>query len=109
MSPRTSSQQKWILVSIALTDAYTDYIWSRQAMQCTTAMFDFYKYKAGVFLKWVEGQSVTSPEQVDARLVRQYLAGLTRQGKADKTFMLTLARYGRSFAFGMQNTICLRP
>jgi len=27
---------------------------------------------------------VTSPEQVDARLVRQYLAELTGHGKADK-------------------------
>ena len=46
-------------------------------MQCTSATLDFYMCTAGVFLKWVEGQSVTSPEQVDARLVRQYLAGLT--------------------------------
>lgn len=85
MSPRIVTQQKWILASLALTDAYTDFILSRQAMQCTPATLDFYKYTAGVFLKWVEGQSVTSPEQVDARLVRQYLAELTGQGKADKT------------------------
>ena len=85
MSPRTVTQQKWILASLALTDAYTDFILSRQAMQCTPATLDFYKYTAGVFLKWVEGQSVTSPEKVDMRIVRQYLADLTGQGKADKT------------------------
>lgn len=85
MSPRTITQQKWILASLALTDAYTDFILSRQAMQCTPATLDFYKYTAGVFLKWVEGQSVTSPGQVDMRIVRQYLAELTGQGKADKT------------------------
>jgi site-specific recombinase XerD len=54
-------------------------------MQCTPATLDFYKYIAGVFLKWAEGQSITSPEQIDARLVRQYLAELAGQGKADKT------------------------
>ncbi|MGD0879037.1 MAG: tyrosine-type recombinase/integrase [Anaerolineales bacterium] len=85
MSPRTATQQKWILASLVLTDAYTDFILSRQAMQCTPATLDFYKYTAGVFLKWVEGQSVISPEQVDSRIVRQYLAELTGQGKADKT------------------------
>ena len=85
MSPKTATQQKWILASLALTDAYTDFILSRQAMRCTPATLDFYKYTAGVFLKWVEGQSVTSPEQIDARLVRQYLAELVGLGKADKT------------------------
>ena len=85
MSPRTATQQKWILASLALTDAYTDFILSRQAMQCTPATLDFYKHTAGVFLKWVERQGVTLPEQVDARLVRQYLAELTGLGKADKT------------------------
>ncbi len=85
MSPRTATQQKWILASLALTDAYTDFVLSRQAMQCSPATLDFYKHTAGVFLKWVEGQSVTSPEQVDARLVRQYLAELAGQGKAGNT------------------------
>jgi len=33
----------------------------------------------------VEEQGITSPEQVDARLVRHYLAELATKGKADKT------------------------
>ena len=85
MSPRTVSQQKWILASLTLTDAYTDFILSRQAMQCSPATLDFYKYTAGVFLKWSEEQGITSLDQVDARLVRHYLAELAGQGKADKT------------------------
>ena len=85
MSPRTATQQKWYLASLALTDAYTDFILSRQAMQCAPTTLDFYKHTAGVFLHWVEEQSVTSPEQVNARLVRQYLAELATKGKSDKT------------------------
>jgi site-specific recombinase XerD len=85
MSARTATQQKWYLASLALTDAYTDFILSRQAMQCTPSTMDFYKHTAGAFLKWVEEQSVTTPEQVNARLVRQYLSELAGQGKADKT------------------------
>ena len=85
MSPKLLTQQKWYLASLALTDAYTDFILSRQAMQCSPNTLDFYKYTAGVFLTWVEQQSVTIPEQVDARLVRQYLAELATKGKSDKT------------------------
>jgi hypothetical protein len=55
MTPRTVTQQKWTLASLALTDAYTDFILNRQAIQCTSAALDFYKYTAGVFFKWVEG------------------------------------------------------
>jgi len=66
--------KKWILASVALTDAYSDIILSRQAMQCTPATMVFYKHTAGVFLKRIEEQGVTSPEQIDTRLVRQYLA-----------------------------------
>lgn len=85
MSPRTTTQQKWYLASLALNDAYTDFILSRQAMQCKPTTMEFYKYTTGVFLAWAEGQSVTAPEQVDARLVRYYLADLTSRGKSDRT------------------------
>lgn len=54
-------------------------------MQCAKNTLIFYKNTAGVFLNWVEEQSITSTEQVDARLVRQYLAELATKGKADKT------------------------
>ncbi len=85
MLSRTKTQQKWYLASLALTDAYTDFILSRQAMQCSPATLDFYKRTAGVFLKWIEEQNVTTPEQVDARHVRLYLAKLAGEGKADRT------------------------
>ncbi|HNE70055.1 MAG TPA: tyrosine-type recombinase/integrase [Anaerolineales bacterium] len=85
MSPRIATTQKWYLASLALTDAYTDFILSRQAMQCAPTTLEFYKHTAGVFLNWTEGQGITSPEQVDARLVRHYLADLTTKGKSDKT------------------------
>jgi len=82
---RTITKQKWTLASVALTDAYTDFILSRQAMNCTPATMDFYKYTAGVFLSWVELQGVTDPSDVTARHVRQYLAQLASEGKADTT------------------------
>jgi integrase len=88
MSPKTCTQQKWYLASLALTDAYTDFILSRQAMQCASTTLEFNKFTAGVFLNWVEQQSVTNPDQVDARLVRQYLAELAAKGKADRTLLV---------------------
>lgn len=84
MSP-TVTQTKWTLASFALHDAYTDFILSRQAIQCTRATLEFYKHTAGAFLSWLESQSVTSPEQVTGRLIRQYIAELSDRGKKDTT------------------------
>ncbi len=83
MSPKTKTAARWTLASVALLDAYTDFILSRQAMNCASATLKFYGNTAGVFLAWVESQNVTTPTEVTARLVRQYLAGL--EGKADRT------------------------
>jgi site-specific recombinase XerD len=70
---------------VALIDAYTDFILSRQAMNCTPATMSFYKFTAGVFLSWVEVQGVTDPQEVTARHVRAYLAELGARGKSDTT------------------------
>jgi integrase/recombinase XerD len=71
--------------SIALTDAYTDFVLSRQAMNCTKATIDFYRHTARVFLVWSEGQGVDAPEKLSARYVRAYLAELVAKGKKDTT------------------------
>lgn len=85
MLSQTSTTQACYLASLPLVDAYTDFILSRQAMQCAHNTMEFYRYTTGAFLKWAEGQNVTTPDQVDARLVRYYLADLVSRGKSDKT------------------------
>ena len=67
----------WSLASLALADAYTDFILSRQAMNCTPVTMSFYRFTAGKFLEWIESQGVTDPQEVSARHVRQFLAELT--------------------------------
>lgn len=84
MSPKTGTEQAWALASIALHDALTDFILSRQAMLCSTGTMRWYGYTAGRFLQWLEGQGITQPEEVTARLVRAYLAELS-PGLADTT------------------------
>ncbi len=78
-------QQQWTLASVALRDAYTDFILSRQAMNCAPATLEFYKYTAGVFITWIEQRGVISPYEVTARHVREYLAELVASGKKDTT------------------------
>jgi len=85
MSPTTQTQVACYLASIDLLDAYTDFMLSRQAKNCTPATLTFYRYTAGVFLTWVEQQGVTRPEEVTARYVRQYLAELIDSGETDTT------------------------
>lgn len=70
----TKTTPKWTLASVALADAYTDFMLSRQAMNCTPATLEWYSHTAGAFLKWLEAQGVTDPSQTTARHVRAYLA-----------------------------------
>ena len=84
MSP-TKTVQSFALASVSLLDAYTDFILSRQAMNATAVTMSFYRFTAGKFLQWIEGQNVTSPEQVTARHVRQFLAELINRGLQDTT------------------------
>jgi integrase/recombinase XerD len=85
MTAKSKIQQKFTLASTDLLDAYTDFMLSRQAMNCTPATLTFYQYTAGVFLVWCEEQSIATPEEVTARYIRQYLAMLADRGKKDTT------------------------
>jgi site-specific recombinase XerD len=71
--------------SFALRDAYTDFILARQSMRVSPATLQFYKYTTGFFLTWLESQSVQSPADVTARLVRAYLAELSARKLSDWT------------------------
>ncbi len=85
MSLPTETKAQRYLASVALVDAYTDFILSRQSMQCSPATLQFYRYTAGVFLESLQARGVTSPQDVSARHVREYLAELVGTGKSDTT------------------------
>jgi integrase/recombinase XerD len=73
------------LASLSLNDAYEDFILSRKAEQCSPATLEFYKYTAGKFVSWLEQQGLSSPQEVGARHVREFLALLISQRKSDNT------------------------
>lgn len=76
MLSKTDKVQEWTLTSYKLQDAYTDFVLSRQAMLVSKATQEFYRYTAGFFAHWLEGQNVTEPSEVTPRHVRAYLAEL---------------------------------
>lgn len=73
------------LAAVALLDAWTDFVLSRQAALLSEHTIKFYQYTAGKFVGWLQSQSVLSPAEVTARHVRAYLAELAGRGKADRT------------------------
>lgn len=79
------SKQLGTLASMGLFDAYTNFVLSSLIMQCTKATLEFYRYTAAKFLAWAETQGASEPNQITAFLVRQYLARLAEQGRADTT------------------------
>jgi len=80
-----TTKTKWTLASFALRDTYTDFVLSRQAMNCAPTTLDFYRHTAGAFHSWLEGQGETQPDEVTARLIRQYIAELSDRGRKDTT------------------------
>jgi site-specific recombinase XerC len=85
MDTKTNVKVQWAIASFKIADGYTDFILSRQAMQCSPATMDFYKCTTGKFLQWFEERGATSPNELTARYVREYLAELAGRGLADKT------------------------
>ena len=82
---KTKMKTSRSLASLALTDAYTDFILSRQAMNCTPVTMSFYRFTTGKFLEWIESQGLTDPQEISARHVRQFGAELTNRGLQDTT------------------------
>jgi site-specific recombinase XerD len=85
MSPKINSPQEWVLGSVALQDAYTDFILSRQAALVSKNTLLYYKFTTGLFIQWLEGQGIAKPEEIQPRHVREYLAYLAGKGKSDRT------------------------
>jgi integrase/recombinase XerD len=85
MSPKIETTQKWVLGSVALQDAYTDFILSRQAALVSKNTLLYYKFTTGLFIHWLEEQGIARPDEVQARQVREYLASLVGKGKSDRT------------------------
>jgi len=81
--PKTNPSRK--LASQAFDDAYQDFMLSRQAINCTERTLEFYKYQVFYFLLWTEGQSVTTPNDITPRLVRQYIAERKQKGLSDRS------------------------
>lgn len=79
MATKTDKKQAWTLASFRLSDSFTDFMLSRKVMQCSPGTLKFYRYTLGRFLTWIEGQGITAPPEVDARIIRAYLAELSSQ------------------------------
>lgn len=88
--------------SQALTDAYLDFMLSRQALNCTEATMAFYKFQIFPFLLWVDGQSINTPNDITVTHVRQFLAERRKKGQSDCTLnaaaraIRTLVRFWHS-------------
>ena len=55
--------EKWLLTSVELRDAYTDFMLARPAMNFAPAALEFYEYTAGKFLEWIKQRGATSPRK----------------------------------------------
>jgi site-specific recombinase XerD len=61
-----------------IRQALEDFLLSREAMRCTPATLEHYRYSAGAFITWLEMKNLTHPEEVTAAHVREWLAGMPK-------------------------------
>jgi site-specific recombinase XerD len=66
------------LATSPIRQAFDDFLLSREAMRCTPATLEHYRYSAGAFITWLELQNVTHPEEVKPAHVREWLAGMPK-------------------------------
>jgi site-specific recombinase XerD len=87
MFPQKDTKQNTALnlAAVALLDAYTDFILSKQAALLSENTIKYYQYTCGRFVQWLQSQGITSAAEVGARHVRSYLAELAAGGKSDRT------------------------
>ena len=83
MSPKSDTKQKWALASYALNDAFTDFILSRQAMLCSPRTMNWYAFTLGKVIGWLMENGVTTPDEIQARHVRAYLAEMAVREMSD--------------------------
>jgi site-specific recombinase XerD len=82
---QNNADQFLSLASLNLDEAFEDFMLSRRAMQCSDQTLQFYSHTAGKFIRWLKEHGLTLPREVMARHVREFLAMLISQGKADTT------------------------
>jgi site-specific recombinase XerD len=85
MLTKTALPKRRTLAPPDLELAFTDFILSRQAIQCSNSTLLFYHSTALVFLLWVQDAGITSPPLILPKHVRAYLAELTSKGLTDRT------------------------
>jgi site-specific recombinase XerD len=75
----TETQQKHVTLSTSpIRQALEDFLLSREAMRCTPATLDFYRFTAAAFVSWLELKNLTHPEEVKSSHVREWLAGMPK-------------------------------
>jgi site-specific recombinase XerD len=74
---KTETKNKHVVLSTSpIRQAFDDFNLSREAMRCTPATLEFYRFTAGAFITWLELKNVTHPEEVTATMIREWLAGM---------------------------------
>ncbi len=68
-----------------ISEAYDDFILSRQAAMLSSSTIDFYNYTTGGFVDYLISYGVFEPGQITSSVVRKYLSTVSKRGVASAT------------------------
>ena len=83
MRPKSARTPEWTLASHTLYAAYTDFILSRHAMQCTKRTVEWYEEMLNRILAWMVSRGVRGPADITVQLIREYIAGMLARKLSD--------------------------
>lgn len=83
MRPKSDRTQEWTLASPTLYAAYTDFILSRHAIQCSKRTVEWYEETLGRILTWMVSRGVNGPGDITVQLIREYIAGMLGRKLSD--------------------------
>jgi integrase/recombinase XerD len=78
-----STKTEIVIKATALDDALLDFILSKQAILVSKRMIRVYSDTIGRFIKWLKVEDISSPEQLQTRHIRAFLASLAEREYSD--------------------------
>src|SRR3989304_1777255 len=78
-----STKTEVLIKATALDDALLDFILSKQAILVSKRMIRVYSDTLGRLIKWLKAEGIESPEHIQPRHIRAFLASLAEKQYSD--------------------------
>lgn len=91
---KTTYLKTFELRSVELSECFNDFILSRRSIHVSDKTIVWYTYTLKSFLKWCDAKALSTPDQISAKDIREFLAELP-DDDVDDLYTLAVAKLER--------------